>query len=93
DELVVYTRRVTWAWCGFFAVQLTTSVTLFLFAPLVVWSFFVNVLDIPLVAAMFGAEYLCRIHCLRDPPRHSLAAILAMITDVRKPREGPVASP
>src|SRR5487761_173773 len=93
DELVVYTRRVTWAWCGFFAVQLTTSVTLFLFAPLVVWSFFVNVLDIPLVAAMFGAEYWCRIHCLRDPPRHSLAAILGMIADVRKPREGPVASP
>lgn len=90
DELALYTRRVTWAWCGFFAVQLTTSVSLFAFAPLVVWSFFVNVLDIPLVAAMFGAEYLCRLRCLRDPPRHSLAAIIDMIVDARKPHEKPV---
>jgi uncharacterized membrane protein len=84
DELAVYTRRVTWAWCGFFAVQLTTSVLLFAFAPLVVWSFFVNVLDIPLVATMFGAEYVCRFHCLSDPPRHSLAAIFDMIVDAGK---------
>src|SRR5579872_7013024 len=38
DELAVYTRRVTVAWCCFFAAQLTTSITLFLFAPLVIWS-------------------------------------------------------
>lgn len=89
DELALYTRRVTWAWCGFFAVQLTTSVTLFAFAPLVVWSFFVNVLDIPLVAAMFSAEYICRLHCLRDPPRHSLAAIINMVVDARKRHDPP----
>lgn len=93
EELALYTRRVTWAWCGFFAVQLTTSVTLFVFAPLVVWSFFVNVLDIPLVAAMFGAEYLCRLRCVQDPPRHSLTAILDMIADAWKPREEPTSSP
>jgi uncharacterized membrane protein len=91
DELAVYTRRVTWAWCGFFAVQLTTSVGLFVFAPLVVWSFFVNVLDIPLVATMFGAEYACRLHCLSDPPRHSLAAIVDMIADAGK-RQKPASS-
>jgi uncharacterized membrane protein len=87
DELRIYTRRVTYAWSIFFAMQLTLSVTLFFAAPLVVWSFFVNVLDIPLVAAMFAAEYLCRIHCLENPPRHSLSAILGMIADVRKSRE------
>lgn len=86
-ELEVYTRRVTIAWCCFFAAQLATSITLFFFAPLVVWSFFVNILDIPLVVAMYSAEYMVRIRCLRDPPRHSLAAIVRMIADIRKPRE------
>ena len=93
DEVTVYTRRATWAWCGFFAAQLTTSVTLFLFAPLVVWSFFVNVLDLPLVATMFAAEYLCRLTCLRDPPRQSLAQIVRMITEVRKPGDEPAGLP
>lgn len=93
DELALYTRRVTWAWCGFFAVQLTVSLSLFAFAPLVVWSFFVNVLDIPLVAAMFGAEYVFRLNYLRDPPRHSLAAIFDMIASAGKRPETPANSP
>ena len=93
DELTLYTRRATWVWCGFFAAQLTTSVTLFAFAPLVVWSFFVNVLDIPLVAAMFGAEYVYRLHYVRDPPRHSMAAIIDLIVNARKRPETPASSP
>lgn len=92
EEVAVYTRRVTIAWSCFFAAQLTTSVTLFLFAPIVVWSFFVNVLDIPLVVIMFAAEYGCRLHCLRDPPRHSLSAILTMIRDIRTSRGEAVGS-
>jgi uncharacterized membrane protein len=89
DDLAIYTRRVTIAWCGFFAAQLATSVALFCFAPLVVWSFFVNILDIPLVAAMFAAEYVVRLRVLRNPPRHSLAVIMNMIADARKPIEEP----
>lgn len=85
----MYTRRVTWAWCCFFAAQLATSVTLFFFTPVVVWSFFVNVLDLPLVVVMFLAEYRCRLRCLRNPPRHSLTEIIRMVTDVRKPLEEP----
>jgi len=91
DELARYTRRVTIAWSAFFAAQLATSIGLFCFAPLVVWSFFVNILDFPLVAAMFAAEYAVRLACLRDPPRHSFAAIAAMIADVRTKQ--PAASP
>ncbi len=83
EELARYTRRVTIAWCGFFVTQLAISITLFCFAPLVVWSFFVNVLDIPLVAAMFAAEYAVRLRSLRDPPRHSLAVILNMVAESR----------
>ncbi len=87
DELITYTRSVTIAWCAFFAAQLMTSVTLFCFAPLVVWSFFVNILDIPLVVTMFAAEYAIRVRRLRHPPRESLSAILTMIADARKPHE------
>ncbi len=83
DELALYTRRVTFAWCCFFAAQLTLSVTLFCFAPLVVWSVFVNILDIPLVVAMFAVEYACRLRCLRNPPRHSLAMIVDMVANSR----------
>ena len=93
EEVRIYTRRVTYAWCAFFAFQLVTSVALFFFAPLVVWSFFVNVLDIPLVATMFIAEYIFRIHHLQNPPRHSLSAVLSMIADVRKAREEWASSP
>ena len=87
DEVVVYTRRVTVAWCGFFAAQLMTSITLFFFAPLVVWSFFVNILDIPLVVAMFAAEYMVRLRCLRQPPRETLSVILTMIANAGKPHK------
>jgi uncharacterized membrane protein len=92
-EVTVYTRQATFAWCIFFAGQLAASVTLFFFAPLVVWSFFVNVLDIPLVLAMFAAEYFFRIHWLRNPPRQSLSAIVNVIATIRKPREEWAGSP
>jgi uncharacterized membrane protein len=85
-ELALYTRRVTIAWTCFFAAQLGMSIALFCFASLVVWSFFVNILDIPLVVAMFSAEYAYRLRCLQNPPRHSLAVILNMVAELRKPR-------
>lgn len=82
DDMAVYTRRVTWVWCGFFAAQLGTSLLLFLAAPLVDWSFFVNVLNLPLVALMFIAEQTCRPFLLRDAPRHSPGEVLRMIGGV-----------
>jgi hypothetical protein len=36
---------------------------------------------------MFTSEYLIRLRSLQNPPRHSLAAIVGMIADIRKPRE------
>jgi uncharacterized membrane protein len=79
DDMAVYTRRATWVWCGFFAAQLATSLLLFVAAPLVDWSFFVNVLNLPLVALMFVAEQACRPFLLRDAPRHTPGEILRMI--------------
>lgn len=78
-EMARYTRKVTIAWSLFFAMQLTLSVVLFCFAPLTVWSFFVNILDMPMVALFFAAEIAVRRRCLPDAPRHSLAAIWAMM--------------
>jgi uncharacterized membrane protein len=59
-ELIAYTRRVTVAWCVFFLAMAATSLGLFLWAPIGAWSLFVNLLNLPLVVAMFLAEYLWR---------------------------------
>jgi uncharacterized membrane protein len=60
DELLRYTRAVTILWCGFFIAQLAASLLLWLFAPLVWWSAFVNLGTVPLVLLMFGAELAYR---------------------------------
>lgn len=60
EALVAYTRRVTIAWCVFFFAMALTAGVLFAWAPADVWSAFVNLLSLPLVIAMFAAEYLWR---------------------------------
>lgn len=59
-RLARYTRAVTWAWVGYFAATAATSALLFALAPAPVWSAFVNLLSLPLLAAMFAAEYAVR---------------------------------
>jgi uncharacterized membrane protein len=59
-EIARYTRRVTWAWCGFFVANAAISLVLAAAAPLAAWSFYANVLTFPLVALMFAAEYAYR---------------------------------
>jgi uncharacterized membrane protein len=78
-KLIVHTRRVTFAWCCFFAAQLVMSVVLYLFAPFEAWSFFINVLNLPLVVLMFVAEGLYRLIRFRDFPRDSLSDILRVV--------------
>jgi hypothetical protein len=90
-EMLGYTRKVTIAWSLFFATQLSISIGLFCAAPLVWWSFFVNILDIPLVAAMFAAEYAIRLRVLENPPRHSIRAIIGMVTECFSAPEKPPA--
>ena len=60
DQIVRYTRRVTWAWCWFFMAQLTGSLLLLLFAPRSVLSLFVNLCNLPLVGVMLCTEYIYR---------------------------------
>ena len=86
-EVVRYTRRVTWAWCWFFAAQLVGSLTLLLFAPLYLWSLFINLCNLPLVGVMLCAEYVYRQwrHAARPPER-----LIDMVRIVRTLRTAPV---
>jgi len=81
-EILAFTRRVTVAWCMFFAAQVAVSILLLAFAPFEIWSMFVNLLNLPLLVLMFVADYLY--HSLRFPdhPRASIARILRAFAEV-----------
>lgn len=75
-EIAVYTRQVTIAWCLFFSAQVLASLLLYALAPLAWWSFFINILNLPLLALMFIVEHTWRnVHF----PNHSRTSILKAI--------------
>jgi uncharacterized membrane protein len=76
-----YTRRLTIAWCWFFGAQVAISVFLGAFATLHTWSAFVNLLNLPLLALMFLAEYGYRVTRHRDFPHASLKQSVEAFTD------------
>ncbi|HEY1288705.1 MAG TPA: hypothetical protein VGF58_10310 [Burkholderiales bacterium] len=76
------TRRLTVAWCAFFAGQVLVSALLLVFAPHDVWSMFVNVLDLPLLALMFVAQQGYRALCFPLVPHVSIARILTAFVEV-----------
>jgi len=71
-ELEAYTRRVTCAWCVFFAAQIIISALLFKFASLNTWSLFIGLLNFPLLVLMFVGEYVYRITRHRNFPHASI---------------------
>jgi uncharacterized membrane protein len=86
----LYTRRVTAAWCIFFAGQLVASALLFAFASLHVWSLFINIVSFPLVVLMFAGEYLYRVTRYRDYPHASIArSIRAFAEDTAAVSDSP----
>jgi uncharacterized membrane protein len=88
-EVVRYTRRVTAAWCVFFAGMAATSLFLFLLAPLPVWSVFANLLNLPLVVSMFVAEYLVRITHLRHLRHFPITAAARAFRERTDTRDAP----
>lgn len=76
-----FTRRMTIAWCSFFAAQLLVSVLLYAFAPLSAWSLFVNLLNLPLLALMFVAQAVYRTLCYPDCPRASILQAVEAFTN------------
>jgi uncharacterized membrane protein len=77
-EIEHYTRRVTWAWCWFFSLELLGSAILLMLAPVVWWSTFVNILNLPLLAAMLLGERVTRSFWVANPPHEYLSDFLRM---------------
>jgi uncharacterized membrane protein len=71
-----YTRSVTVAWVIFFLLNIAVNCVLFEFAPLRLWSLFVNFLSLPLILLMFVAEYAVRRRVLPKVQRNGLIATL-----------------
>jgi uncharacterized membrane protein len=69
-----YTRQVTAAWAIFFVALATIVLVLYLFAPMNVWSLFVNFVALPLIALMFVAEYTVRGRLLPTTERRGIWA-------------------
>ena len=84
-----YTRRVTLAWCVFFAMQVLVSAILFAAAPLETWSVFVNLLSGPLIVLMFAGEYLYRIVRFPDHAHVSIWKGIQMFVGHGHARPGP----
>ena len=79
--LLRYTRGATWAWVVYFGLTATASVLLFALAPAAVWSAFVNLLSLPLLAAMFAGEYLVRLVVV---PRSERSGFFQAVTAYRE---------
>ena len=71
-----YTRQVTVAWVIFFLCNVAANFLLFEFAPLRVWSVFVNFCSLPLILLMFAAEYAVRRRVLPQVQSSGLIATL-----------------
>jgi uncharacterized membrane protein len=86
--VVAYTRHVTIAWCIYFVLQVIISLSLYLFSPLAAWSFFINVLNLPLLILMFVAEKTYRTLRFPDHPNTSiLKAIEVYSRDFAAPKK------
>lgn len=59
-EGVRYTRKVTWAWCGFFIVNGGIAAWTALYADLAAWTLYNGCISYLLMGLMFAVEWLCR---------------------------------
>jgi uncharacterized membrane protein len=71
-----YSRRATVAWTLFFVLMTATVALLYVSVPRAVWSAFVNFGAIPLIAAMFAAEYAVRRRVLPHSERRGIWATM-----------------
>ncbi|MEO6024528.1 MAG: hypothetical protein ABIP64_15720 [Burkholderiales bacterium] len=65
-EIIRYTRQITWVWTLFFAATALLSWLLYRYATLDVWSWFANVMSLPLSVALFVGEYWFRLRRFPD---------------------------
>jgi uncharacterized membrane protein len=74
EQEVLYTRRVTAAWALFFVSITAVTLSLFIYAPLRIWSLFANFCVVPLIGLMFVAEYAIRRRVLPQVQRRGILA-------------------
>lgn len=86
--IATYTRQATLAWVIFFVAMALISALLFVAAPLTAWSFFVNVLYLPLLGLMFVLEYVARRYHLRDVQHVSFLKGVAVYWEKHTPAGG-----
>lgn len=79
DRIQRYTRGVTVAWCVFCSAQLVCSAVLLEFFAIKDWSFFVNILNVPLLVAMFVGERLIRLVFVSEAPHERPADLIGMV--------------
>jgi uncharacterized membrane protein len=89
DKVVRYTRQVTIAWSAFFAAQLAMSAALLVLAPPSVWSAFINLANLPLLAAMVLGEFGYRVILFRHEPHTGLLGALSALRRVPVSPRGP----
>lgn len=82
-DLLRYTWKLTIAWTAFFFLSALTSIYLFAFEPIAVWSAFANIINPTLLVAMFAGEYAIRVIAM---PRHTDVGIENIIRAYRTTR-------
>lgn len=93
DHIARYARHATVAWTLFFVVMNLISILLYASASLATWSFFTNVLWMPLIVLMFVLEYATRRWVLRGEKHVSILQSLALYKDKDLDREAAANSP
>lgn len=83
-ELATYTRRLTWIWTLLFFASAAIGVMLAAFAPLQVWSAFVNVVSYVAVMGLFVGEYAYRRIRYRHYAHGSLFALIRIVMRDRR---------
>jgi len=91
---LAYTRAVTLAWSVFCAAIAAASTLLYFLAPLELWSMFANLLTLPLVGAMFVAEFMVRTRICPELSRGGLLrgvarSVRAYWDSAARPTAGP----
>ena len=79
-DLLRYTWKVTIAWTAFFSLSALTSIYLFAYSSITVWSAFANIVNPILLVAMFVGEYAIRFVAL---PGHTEVGIENIIRAYR----------
>ncbi len=79
-----YARQATWAWTLFFVAMALIPIALFAWTSVDVFSFFVNVISLPLLGLMFLAEYAARRWCLRGIAHVPLARSFTLYREERR---------